>query len=159
MAGKNFIRIDGIDQLLAHIRSVRGETVDRETLEDIAFYLEQSILTRTGEGKDVSGKYFQPYSPSYRLFRMSKGRPVDKVRLMFWGTMLGALTHTTYKDRVELFFMNTRGKSPSGKPSKVSSPQKAYYLHKKRKFFGISREERERIMGFLRTHLRNLLEE
>ena len=50
------------------------------------------INKRTNLGLDVKEQPFRPYSDAYKGFRASKGRPVDKVRLIFTGRMRGAMT-------------------------------------------------------------------
>ena len=72
--------------------------------------------------------------------------------------MLSSLTSTVFNDRVEIFFMNTYGKSPSGKPSKVSNPQKAFFLNQNRRFFAVSDREQSTIQGMVHAHLKRLLE-
>jgi hypothetical protein len=67
------------------------------------------------------------------------------------------MTYEVKGDKVELFFMSTSGPDPRGGPSKVTNPQKAYFVNKKRKFFAISDAEREKIIEMTREHVNELL--
>jgi hypothetical protein len=90
---------------------------------------------------------------------MKTGHGHNVVNLLYSGSMLSALTHTAFNDRVEVYFMNTYGKTPSGKPSTVSNPQKAFFLNKKREFFAISASEENEIWEMIQAHLRKLFNE
>ena len=146
---QNSLRIEGLNRLLARFDRVSGGLVDKELMGEIGIFLAHSILDRTSKGEDVEGKPFEPYSPKYKLFREKSGRRSDIVNLFFHGSMLSSLTHEAFRDRVELFFMNT-----SGKGSKVSNPEKAFFLNKDREFFAVSREEEEKIREMIQNYIR-----
>lgn len=150
------IRIEGLNRILAQLESQAGNIVTEELMDEIGLFLSHSILDRNKKGVDVEGDDFEPYSPKYKLFRMKKGRSANIVNLFFHGSMASSLTHTAFRDKVEVFFMNTYGKTPSGKESKVSNPQKAFFLNQKREFFGISSEEEGTIWEMIQDHLRRL---
>lgn len=150
--------IEGLSDIVRLIDGLGGEAVTGELLEEIGFYLTNAILARTASGRGVDGRLFEPYSPKYRLFRMEKGHPVNVVNLFFHGSMLSSLTHTVFNDRVELFFMNTYGKTPRGDASKISNPQKAFFLNQDRRFFAISEKERSDISHMLQVHIQRLID-
>lgn len=156
MARSSF-RIEGINELLTSIRHQSENVINKELMDEIGAFLTSAILKRTAKGKDVEGGSFEPYSSKYKLFRMKKGLPHDKVDLFFTGSMLSSLTHTAFKDKVKIFFLKTYGKTPSGKPSKVSNPEKAYFLNRNREFFGVGESEAEKIREMINEHLRRLL--
>ena len=148
------LRIEGLNRLLARFDKVSGGLVDEELMGNIGLYLTHSILDRTGKGEDVEGNPFEPYSPRYKLFREKTGHRTDIVNLYFHGSMLSALTYEAFRSKVEIFFMNTTGKTPSGKQSKVTNPEKAFFLNQKREFFGISEEEEDKIREMVQSHIR-----
>lgn len=159
MAQKSAIRIEGINRLLAKLSNQSKNLINEELMGNIGEFIAFSINQRNAEGKDVEGKKFEPYSPKYRLFRIKHDHPVNIVNLFFSGSMASSLTHTAFKDKVEVYYMPTYGKTPSGKPSKVSDSSKAFFLNQKREFFGISAEEQATILSMVRDHLRRLLNE
>ena len=76
----------------------------RELLEQLGFFAETQILTRTIEGKDFQGAAFEGYSAGYAKRRKAKGRPVSKADLFFSGRMQGLVTHKVGSDSsVRLF--------------------------------------------------------
>jgi hypothetical protein len=152
------IRVEGLNRLIAQVNRVAGNVVNEELMGEIGTFIATSILQRTAKGQDVEGKNFEPYSPKYKLFRMKTGHKHNIVNLFYSGSMFIALTHTAFKDRVEVFFMNTYGKTPSGKASTVSNPQKAFFLNEKREFFAISADEENAIWEMIQAHLRRLFD-
>jgi hypothetical protein len=154
---QSYLRIEGINELLSTMTRSSEGLIDKEFMGEIGSYLVFKILDRTSKGKDVEGDNFEPYSPKYRLFRMKNNRPVNIVNLFFHGSMLASLTYSEYDQKVEVYFMNTFGKTPSGKPSKVSNAQKAYFLNQDREFFGISKEEERAIRQMIIRHVANVL--
>ena len=151
------IRIEGLNRLLARFDRASGGLIDKELMGEIGIFLVYSILDRTSKGEDVEGKPFEPYSPKYKLFREKSGRVTNIVNLFFHGSMLSSLTHEAFRNRVELFFMNTSGKTPSGKSSNVSNPEKAFFLNKNREFFAVSRDEEETIREMIQNHVREIM--
>lgn len=151
------IFIEGLDRIIGLINGLAVESVSGDLLDEIGFYLTQAILKRTALGLGSDGKLFEPYSPKYRLFRLKKGHPVNVVSLFFSGSMLSALTHEVFNDRVELYFMPTYGRAPSGGTSKVSNPEKAFFLNERRNFFAVSEEERAIVNGMVQMHLFRLM--
>jgi len=156
---KSSLRIEGLNRLIAQVERTAGNIVNEELMNEIGFFLSASILQRNAEGVDVEERRFEPYSPKYKLFRLKHNHPVNIVNLFFSGSMASSLTHTAFRDRVEVYFMPTYGKTPSGKPSKVSNPEKAFFLNEKREFFGVSAEEENTIWEMIQEHLRRLLNE
>lgn len=91
------------------------------------------IQKRTSLGLDVNEQPFRPYSEAYKGFRQSKGRPVDKVRLIFTGRMRGAMT-SGLRGQDGLIFFSSRAES-----------KKAAFNNRKRPFFGLNRKDRRAI--------------
>lgn len=151
---RSTLRIEGLNRLLARFDRASGGLVDEELMGEIGLFLVYSILDRTGKGEDVEGNPFEPYSPKYKLFREKSGRRTDIVNLIFYGSMLSSMTHKATRDKVEIFFMNTYGKTPSGKSSKVSNPAKAFFLNQDREFFAVSESEEEHIREMIQNHIR-----
>ena len=87
------------------------------------------IQKRTSLGLDVNEQPFRPYSDAYRSFRQSKGRPVDKVTLIFTGRMRGAMT-SGLQGQDGLIFFSSRAES-----------KKAAMNNRKRPFFGLNRKD------------------
>ena len=87
------------------------------------------INKRTSLGLDVNEQPFRPYSESYKGFRESKGRPVDKVKLIFTGKMRGAMT-SGLQGQDGLIFFSSRAES-----------KKAAFNNRKRPFFGLNRKD------------------
>ena len=158
MARRSSLRIEGINRLIAQIERVSGNVVNEELMDEIGFFLSTSILQRNIKGEDVEGRPFEPYSPKYKLFRMKHNHPANIVNLFFSGSMASALTHTAFRDRVEVYFMPTYGRTPSGKSSNVTNAQKAFFLNEKREFFAVSEEEQIVILRMVQEHLTGLLE-
>ena len=159
MAQIRSLFVDGIDRVLELIENISSDMFNSELMEEIGNYVVFSILNRTGEGKDVNGNPFAPYSPRYKMFRLKHGHPVDKVNLFFSGSMLSSLTYSVFDDRLEIFFMPTYGRTPSGKISKASDAEKAYYLNKQREFFGVSDEDRRKVQRMIQDHLTHVVED
>jgi len=153
------IRIEGLNRLIAQVKRIAGGITDEALMDEIGMFIIHSILQRTGKGEDVEGKLFEPYSPKYKLFRMKTGHKHNIVNLFYSGSMLSAMTHTAFNDRVEVFFMNTYGRTPKGKDSKVSNPQKAFFLNEKREFFAISSEEENSIWQMIVDRLTKSIRE
>lgn len=91
------------------------------------------INKRTSLGLDVKEKPFRLYSEAYKGFRASKGRPVDKVRLIFTGRMRGAMT-SGLQGQDGLIFFSSRAES-----------KKAAQNNRTREFFGLNKSDRRAI--------------
>lgn len=87
------------------------------------------IQKRTSQGIDVNGQAFKEYTGTYAAFRKSKGRPVDKVTLIFTGRMRGAMT-SGLSGQDGLIFFSSRAES-----------KKAAFNNRKRPFFGLNRKD------------------
>lgn len=87
------------------------------------------IQKRTSQGIDVNGQTFKEYTGPYAAFRRSKGRPVDKVTLIFTGRMRGAMT-SGLSGQDGLIFFSSRAES-----------KKAAMNNRKRQFFGLNRKD------------------
>jgi hypothetical protein len=134
--GKFEVVVDG-EEVLAAIRATQeGMTFD-VLLERIGQFMLFKIKSRSQEGKDYQGNLFAEYSPKYKLFRIKKGRPVDKVNLTFYGTMWASMTTEIKTNSVRAYFLNTSDPNNDD----VTNAQKAYFLNQKREFFKLSPED------------------
>lgn len=104
-----------------------------------AQYGENIILDRTKRGIGVNGA-FQPYSPKYAEFRRKKGRN-NRVDLNFTGQMLGSMTATKNRGYAEIRF------------SRSTESKKAYFNNKRREFFGFNKDEKRRLVEFMKKRL------
>ena len=78
------------------------------------------IQKRTSLGLDVHEQPFRPYSDAYRGFRQSKGRPVDKVKLIFTGRMRGSMTSGLSGQDGLIFFSSRAVKEGGNEQSQAS---------------------------------------
>lgn len=87
------------------------------------------IQKRTSQGIDINEQAFEEYTGKYAAFRKSKGRPVDKVTLIFTGKMRGSMT-SGLQGQDGLIFFSSRAES-----------KKAALNNRKRPFFGLNRKD------------------
>ena len=85
------------------------------------------IDKRTRMGLDVHEQPFRPYSEAYKGFRREKGRPVDKVNLIFTGKMLGDMQ------------FGMQGQDGLINFSRRTEAKKAAFNNRSRQFFGLNR--------------------
>jgi len=145
--------IEGDKELLAKLEDIDAHLLDKSVFDTIGFYLLTKIKARTLKGKDVRGKLFKAYDPSYKLFRIKKNRQGSPVNLSFTGSMLASMTFTSKDDQVNVFFLPTEDQY-GGK-----NPVKAFFLNKDRRFFALSRDEVEGVVGIMHKHIQRLLEQ
>lgn len=146
-----FIRIDD-EAVRLVINELEANLSTDALMLEIGEYIRFKIQSRTAEGKDYKGNDFIPYSPSYKLFRIKHGHPVNIVNLFFYGTMMSSMTITSSKNEAQLYFLNTQGPK-----DKARSPEKAFYLNKKREFFAISQDDVEGIKNIMEKYYRDLM--
>jgi len=91
------------------------------------------IQKRTSLGLDINEQPFRPYSEQYKGFRASKGRPVDKVRLIFTGRMRKSM-QSGLRGQDGLIYFDSRAES-----------KKAALNNRKRPFFGLNKSDRRAI--------------
>ena len=87
------------------------------------------IQKRTSQGIDVNGQPFQGYTDAYAAFRKSKGRPVDKITLIFTGKMRKSM-QSGLRGQDGLIFFDSRAES-----------KKAAMNNRKRAFFGLNKSD------------------
>jgi len=87
------------------------------------------IQKRTSLGLDVHEQPFRPYSEAYKGFRESKGRGVDKVRLIFTGRMRKSMQYGL-RGQDGLINFDSRAES-----------KKAAINNKRREFFGLNKSD------------------
>jgi len=85
------------------------------------------IDKRTRLGLDVHEQPFRPYTDAYKGFRQEKGRPVDKVNLIFTGKMLGDMQ------------FGMKGQDGIINFSRSTEARKAAFNNRSRNFFGLNR--------------------
>jgi hypothetical protein len=148
-SGATMIQIVGFEKAQKRLASVGRSLYSREMLNELGQFGMTAIKTRTVQGRDVDGKPFKPYSEGYRLFRIKKGRPVNKVNLTFTGSMLGSMTYDIGKNFVRIYFLNT-----SSDVSEVKNSQKAFFLNQDRNFFALSEQDKKRMSAIVRRFIR-----
>jgi hypothetical protein len=151
-----YVDVIGVKKLSYKLRKnskVFAAGGSKRVLTDIGKFMHKSILTRTAQGKDVDGKKFVPYSPSYKKVRAAAGLSTGLVNLRFSGDMLGAMAYVvnTANKTVRISFQNTRDRKG------IHNAAKAYYNQRRRKFLGISIKESEKIRDMTREHIRRYL--
>ena len=87
------------------------------------------IQKRTSLGLDIHEQPFRPYSESYKGFRKSKGRQVDKVKLIFTGQMRKSM-QSGLRGQDGLIYFDSRAES-----------KKAAMNNRKRPFFGLNKSD------------------
>lgn len=99
------------------------------------------IVLRTQDGVDVNGMPFAEYEEKYAKYRERKGRQTDPVNLLFTGNMQAAITtdvqETPQGARGRIYF------------NSALEAAKAQGNQKKRRFFGLSEEQVQRIRSRL----------
>lgn len=104
------------------------------------------LQVKTRAGRDVDGKAFKPYTPQYAKRKADAGRNVGTPDLTFSGAMLNALTWSVERSGASkligrIFFSDAR------------QVPKAHGNQAKRRFFGLAKEARARIMDRLKKAL------
>ena len=87
------------------------------------------IQKRTSQGIDVNGQPFEGYTDTYAAFRKKKGRPVDKVTLIFTGRMRKSM-QSGLRGQDGYIFFDSRAES-----------KKAAMNNRKRPFFGLNKSD------------------
>lgn len=142
------VRITGGERLQRRLRQVRRAIRSQHLFAEVALFQMLQIKKRTIEGKDYQGNKFKPYSDRYAKFRRDRGRPTSKVDLTFTGAMLNSMTYDADAGRARLFFQNTTDEN------NVRNPLKAFYNHRRRKFFEVSSEDQRQIADIIRRYIR-----
>lgn len=94
------------------------------------------IVQRTQSGHSVNGSTFEPYSEGYRKYKSKRGRRTTP-DLTFTGHMLGSLTTKIINQGAyllgQIFFSSSR------------EADKAKYNQKSREFFGLSKQQIDKL--------------
>jgi hypothetical protein len=143
------IIISGDDDLREKFDRLQGSILGQKMMSEIGAFAVAMIDSRTSEGKDFRGKPFKGYSPKYKLFRAKFGRPVNKVDFNFFGTMMIALTYKSESKEVQIYFLPT----PDERNPKITSPEKAFFLNQKRKFFGLNATDVRKIKAIIEQYI------
>lgn len=129
-------------------------------LGEASAYQVSAIRYRTEQkGKDVSGRPFKPYSKGYILARRKRKNdpsnqdttPKNFVDLNFTGRMFSALTFTTRPSRGIVFFRSAE----QTKKALIHNEGKGKMP--KREFFGISKQEQNKINAIIRKNIKKAL--
>jgi hypothetical protein len=117
---------------------------DRATLVPAINETIVEIRKRTQSGKDVNGNSFKPYAESTKDYRSKHGRSTN-VNLTYSGAMLGSITVKSIQGGIRLYFGSTIENT------------KAYHnqISLKRKFFGLSQAQRDKLIKFLKSYYKN----
>lgn len=109
------------------------------------------ILDRTQEGRGINGP-FAPYSASYAKAKR-KGWPKTKARSKFSGDPSGVVNlNVTGQMTGSITATRGRGFTKIGFNDALAA-EKAYFNHKRRPFFGFSRNEKVRLRNYFRKVL------
>ena len=146
------IEVKGLNEAmrgLARIQNFikRGDKRIMAVLGKVAIYY---IIQRTGEGKDVDGKKFEPYSKEYAR---RKGVSRSNVDLAVSRKMIGAIAKQAFPKRTRIYVRSSaRGMKLSNYNLAVvhnygAHTGKAYIP--KREFVGLSEKEVEILRGVL----------
>lgn len=147
------VQILGVEKLRHTLKRTADDISSRQVLGEIGTYLTFSIKDRVQQkSKDVFGRSLSAYAPAYKLWRQ-ENKYGSKVDLTLTGSMFAALTHTTTADAVTIFFMPGEGRTVRPGAKRVQNSAKAFYLQEKRKFFGYTSEDVEKIMRLYNVHL------
>ena len=96
------------------------------------------MINRTQSGKSFTGKEFKGYADSTKEARRKKGRVTNIVNLTDTGNMLHSMTFKAISGGIRIYFGTAIEK------------KKAYYNQKKRKFFGLSPQQRKAIRKYIK---------
>lgn len=124
-------------QILSQINAARSEILAKadKAILQVAVFGTQIILDRTERGVGYKGG-FEPYSPTYALFRKSKGRGTV-VNLDFTGKMLGSMAQRRSGNlSADIYF------------TRSSEAAKAAGNDARRPFFGFNAQEQSRLQTF-----------
>lgn len=131
--------IAGIQQKLAKMERELPQAIDRALLQT-ATYGVGIIKKRTNAGRGIE-RLFKRYTPKYAAFRQKKGRQVSPVNLQFTGRMLGAMQAFGHRGYAEISF------------TRAEEAKKAYFNNQKRPFFGFNRNEKRKLLEFMKKRL------
>jgi len=116
-----------------------NNNINKKVLKNLALLGNEIVVDmekRTQNGKDVNNKIFKPYSASYK--KTKNKTHGSKVNLTASGKMLNNITWKMVKNGLRFYF------------SSKAERDKAHSNQKKRKFFGIDRRQKARIVKKLR---------
>lgn len=128
------------------LKKIAEEKIER-TQKELERELESAareIVSRTRSGHDVDGSTFEPYTAQYRKRKTKSGRSAN-VDLTYSGRMLAAIT-----SKVERVGNDLLGTLFFNNPQDAA---KARGNLNKRKFFGLSKEQIERLIQKMRNAL------
>jgi len=124
-------------------------------LDEIGQFAMTKIKVRTEEGRNVSGRYFKPYSKLYKKFREEHGHPTNRVNLTFTGSMLASMTYDIKPGdggpSVKVFFLNTEDETGT------KNPEKAFFLNEERRFFALSENDIKEIKKTVKSYYRRIV--
>lgn len=119
--------------------------VEPTVLDKVGAYAIQAITDRTHNGVDVYGRRFAPYKPSQLKRRIDAGRGLG-VDLDFNGNMLASMKYRKTNKSVIIYF-NAKDEMLKAHGHHFGNPKKGL---PKRRFFGLSRKEKKKVMEMLR---------
>lgn len=142
----------GLENLQSKFQKIPPGLFSKSLMEKIGVTGVAAIKLRTGKGLDLENKAFKPYSAGHKRARSKRGLPTGKVDLFFSGLMMNSMTHEVVDRRqVRLFFANTADERG------VTSPAKAFFNDRSRKFFGLNEKDVKAIEKVVQNRLDELL--
>lgn len=148
MADQNrqVIRIETGDTLI-RLGKLKDLLENERFWNEVGAFQKTKIEVRTAEGKDYEGKPFKPYSAGYKKIRTEANLPVNKPDLNFKGHMLASMNVKVLTGPIVKL----------GFPAKQSL--KAAYNNKKREFFRVSEQDKNKVIEMVTAETDRLIRE
>ena len=89
---ETFVKVSGLNRLIKRLDNLGSGIFTKQLMGEIATYVITSILQRTARGVDAERQGFEPYTPSYRLFREETDHQGSPVNLKYTGSMLSSIS-------------------------------------------------------------------
>jgi phage gpG-like protein len=153
------VEIERREKLTRDIAGIDKLVSSKKIMGKIANFIQFSIKQRTAKGYDVNDEDFTPYAESTVKQRQRAGRGTYLVDLNVTGSMLASMTHTSYDNYAEIFFMPSYSKKGSYNPE-IAFYHSEYNPEGKmphRDFFDVSTYEMQKIMDLYEKYLEESL--
>ena len=147
--------LGGVENFKKRLEAVKVSLIDEEALTTVSKAAKEIILKRTSDGVSIEGSTFAPYSSSYKIVREKKGMPSDKVDLRRTGEMLDDLAVEVNAGimQSEIFFETDE----SIEKARTHQVFGAGRNNVRRRFFGLSEEEKSGLTAFYWSHIERVL--
>lgn len=130
-----------LKKLHGYLKHTPDNLFNKDTLELIADQQKNRIFTRTTGGKDTSGNPFKPYNANYAL--KAKKTSVNDVNLTDTGLMLNTMSQRATDTEAEIYFIDGDAEKLASYHDKLGAGKNKII----RKFFGMSSEDKDKIMN------------